>query len=413
MLHVRQHFDAPTEKDVPARIVESFTAFGLTSRLQAGSRVAITAGSRGVTDLVPVLRTIVAEVRAAGGDPLLVPCMGSHGGGAAAGQTEVLAALGVTKDDVGAPVVSSMDVTDVGRSRLGAPVWISRDICQADAIVVVNRVKPHTDFSGPIESGIAKMLVIGMGKHVGAAEAHRLTIRHGYSEVISAGAELILSRLPVLCGVAIIENQYGQTAEVHVVEPDQILEREPALVERSRALLPSLPFERLDCLIVDEMGKEISGSGMDSKVIGRISFCGSPRLERPQITRIFVRDLTPASHGNAIGIGSADFTTKRLLAAVDLEATRINAITSLVPEDAKLPIAFARDIDAVEAAFATSGVLCAEAWRLAWIRNTLALDRLLVSEALTETVEADPSLEIIEGPLPFPVDEDGRLRPRW
>jgi hypothetical protein len=339
--------------------------------------------------------------------------MGSHGGGTATGQTAILGSLGVAESDVGAPVVSSMDVVDIGLSRLGASVWISRDICAADAILVVNRVKPHTDFSGPIESGIAKMLVIGMGKHVGAAAAHRLTVRHGYSEVISAGAELILSRLPVLCAVAIIENQYGQTAELHVLEPDQILAREPGLLERSRALLPRLPFDRLDCLIVDEMGKEISGSGMDSKVIGRISFCGSPRPERPQITRIFVRDLTPASHGNAIGIGSADFTTERLLVAMDLEATRVNAITSLVPEDAKLPIAFARDIDAVAAAFATSGVPCAEAFRLAWIRNTLALDRLLVSEALIESVDADPSLEIIEGPKPFPVGEDGGLRPGW
>jgi hypothetical protein len=413
MVRIGQLFDAPRLDDVPGRLFDLFAGFGLNGRVCDGSRVAVTAGSRGIADLVPILRAVAEAVRAAGGQPFLVPCMGSHGGGTAAGQIEVLEALGVTENSVGAPVVSSMDVVDLGRGPLGAPVWMSRDIASADAIIAVNRVKPHTDFMGPIESGIAKMLVIGMGKHRGAAEAHRLTVRHGYSSVISECADLVLSRLPVLCALAVIENQHDQTAELHLLEPGEILQREPELLARARALMPLLPFERLDCLIVDEIGKEISGAGMDSNVTGRLNFPGGAKPDRPRITRIFVRGLTPASHGNATGIGMADFTTKRLLAAMDWEVTAINAMTAMTPEDARLPIAFANDAEAVEAAYMTSGAASIAEFELAWIRNTLALDQILVSEALLGSVSLTPALEILDGPFPFPIDEHGGLLPRW
>jgi hypothetical protein len=412
-VRIRQHFDASRLNDVPGRVSELFAGFGLKGRISDGSRVAITAGSRGIADLVPILRAVVEAVHSAGGQPFVVPCMCSHGGGTAAGQMEVLEALGVTESSVGATIVSSMDVVDLGRSSLGAPVWMSRDLAAADAIIAINRVKPHTDFTGPIESGIAKMLVIGMGKHRGASEAHRLTIRHGYPAVISECAGLVLSRLPVLCAVAVIENQYEHTAELHLLKPGEILQREPELLARARRLFPLLPFDRLDCLIVDEIGKEISGAGMDSNVTGRLNICGSANPERPRITRIFVRDLTPASHGNATGIGMADFTTKRLLAAMDWEVTAVNATTSMTPEDARLPIAFAHDAAAVEAAYMTSGAASIAEFELAWIRNTLALDQLLVSEALLSTVRLNPALEILDGPFPFPVDEHGGLLPQW
>jgi len=413
MLRIAQRFDAPHLGDVPGRVVALLESFGLRGRLAEGSRVAITAGSRGIADIVPILRTTVGAVRAAGGEPFLVPCMGSHGGGTASGQVEVLTGLGVTESAVGAPIVSSMDVVEVGRSRFGTPVWISSDLVAADAVIVVNRVKPHTDFTGEIESGIAKMLVIGMGKHRGAAEAHRLTVLHGYVGVIREYASLVLPRLPLLCALAIVENQHEETAEVHLIEPHEILEDEPGLLERARALMPMLPFDRLDCLIVDEMGKEISGAGMDSNVIGRCNFCGGAKPERPRITRVFVRDLTPASHGNAIGVGMADFTTDRLLRAVDRAVTDVNAITSMTPEDARLPIAFARDAEAVEAAYATSGAACLAEFELAWIRSTLALDEILVSEALLSIVDAHPALEILDGPFPFPADDQGNLVPGW
>ena len=338
--------------------------------------------------------------------------MGSHGGATAAGQAAILAELGVTQAAVGAPVVSTMEVAEIGTSRFGAPVWASPDFVGADAIVVVNRVKPHTDFTGPIESGIAKMLVIGAGKHRGAVEAHRLFVRHGFPAVIDEYAGVLLSRLPVLFALAVIENQFDQTAELHLLGRDEVLEREPALLHRACELMPSLPFSRLDCLVVDEMGKDVSGAGMDTNVIGRKPAGGGP-VTGPAITRIVVRDLTRASEGNALGVGMADFTTTRLVAAIDAEATRVNALTAMAPEIARVPLAFERDADALGAAYATSGAASPEEFRVAWIRNTLDVEELLVSEALAGEASAHPSLRVLEGPFPFPLDASGGLSPGW
>jgi len=409
MLRVRQTTEVPRLHDVPARLDDALRAFGLGQRLGAGDRVALAVGSRGIRDLCPVLRTLVRAVREAGASPFVVPCMGSHGGATAAGQEAVLAELGVTEAGVGAPVVSSMEAAAIGRSRFGGPVWASPDLLAADAVVVVNRVKPHTDFSGPIESGIAKMLVIGAGKHRGAVEAHRLFVRHGFTAVMEEYARLLLHGLPVLAAVAIVENQADETAELHVLGRDDVLAREPELLRRARELMPALPFARIDCLLVDEMGKDISGSGMDANVIGR-----KPGEARgPVITRIVVRDLTEASEGNALGIGYADFTTTRLLGCIDRDATVVNAVTAMAPDIARAPLAFVRDLDALEAAYATSGAATPEEFRLVWIRNTLEVGELLVSEALSGDVAGRPGLEVLQGPVPLPLDEAGALAPAW
>jgi hypothetical protein len=410
---VRQRFEAPRVDDVAGHLEALLADSGLAGRIGPGDRVALTAGSRGIRDLVPVLRTVATYVRSAGGEPFLVPCMGSHGGATAEGQAEVLASLEVTEETVGAPVVSSMDVLTAGESRFGAPVWVARDLAEADAVVVVNRVKPHTDFRGPVGSGLVKMLVIGAGKHRGAAEAHRIALRHGFPAVLEEYACLALATLPVIGGIAVIENQRDETAELHVLGADDFFTREPELLERARRLTLSLPFDEIDCLVVDEMGKDISGAGLDTNVIGRMNpRCGAA-AERPRITRIVVRDLTAASHGNAIGIGMADFTTTRLLAAVDREATAVNCITSMGPEDARLPIGFERDVEAVEAAYATSGAASTAEFSLVWIHNTLALEELLVSTALLPVVAGDPSLEILGEPFPFPALDGGSLAPGW
>ena len=412
LLRVRQVLEAPRLDDIVTSAAELLAASGLEDRVAEGDRVAIGVGSRGIRDLVPLLATLAGAVRRAGGEPYLVPCMGSHGGATADGQAAVLAELGVTEGSVGAPVVATMDAVEVARSRFGAPVWASPDFLSADAVILVNRIKPHTDFSGPIESGIAKMLVIGAGKHRGAVEAHRLFVRHGFSAVIEEYAKVLLERLPVLFSLAIIENQLDETAEVHLLGRDEVLAREPALLDRARELMPALRLSRLDCLVVDEMGKDVSGSGMDTNVIGRKPL-ESGAAESPEITRIFVRDLTPASEGNAIGVGLADFVTTRLIAAVDPEATRINAVTAMAPDIARLPLAFDQDADALAAAYATSGATSAAEFRMAWIRNTLDVGELLVSEALADEVAADPVLEVLEGPFPFPMDADGRFEPAW
>jgi hypothetical protein len=397
--------------DVAGEVTRGLEQAGLHTLVTHGDRVAITAGSRGIGDLPAVLAATAAAVREAGGDPFIAPCMGSHGGATAEGQRAVLERLGVTAESVGAEVVSSMDVVSVGESAYGVPVWASRDLAEADGVIVVNRVKPHTDFHGEVESGLVKMLVIGAGKHAGALSAHNLTVRHGFPAVLADHGERLLAGLPVLCGIAVVEDQREQTTLLEVLRPDEFFAREPALLERARELLPRLPFAQLDVLVVDRLGKDVSGAGMDTNVIGRVSFWGGgDRPAEPRITRIFVRGLTPATHGNACGIGMADFTTARCAAAIDRAATAVNCITSNCPEDARIPIACMTDREAIAAAVQTAGVKDPGEVRLAWVRDTAHLERIVVSEALLDEVRAGETLRPA-GPLfPLPYDENGDLR---
>ena len=397
--------------DVEAAVAAGFEQAGVHALVTRGDRIAITAGSRGIRDLPAVLRAAVAAVRKAGGDPFIAPCMGSHGGATAEGQRTTLESLGVTEDTVGAPVVSSMDVVSVGASSFGVPVWAARDLAEADGVVVVNRVKPHTDFHGEVESGLVKMLVIGAGKHAGALSAHNLTVRHGFPAVLRDHGELLLQGLPVLCGIALVEDQRERTALLEVLRPDEFFVRERELLARAYELLPRLPFDQLDVLVVDRLGKDVSGTGMDTNVIGRCSFWGGgEKPVRPRITRIFVRGLTAATHGNACGIGMADFTTARCAAEIDRPVTDVNCITSNGPEDARIPIACASDREAIAAALQTAGITDPDEVRLAWIRDTAHLERIAVSEALLDEVRAGAALRPA-GPLfPPPYDEKGDLR---
>jgi hypothetical protein len=407
---VDQLFPETAPVNVEAAVAAGFEQAGVHARVTRGDRVAITAGSRGVRDLPAVLRAAVAAVREAGGDPFIAPCMGSHGGATAKGQLRVLADLGVTEDTVGARVVSSMDVAQVGESSFGGPVWAARDLAEADGVIVVNRVKPHTDFHGEVESGLVKMLVIGAGKHAGALSAHNLTVRHGFPAVLRDHGELLIERLPLLCGVALVEDQRERTALLEVLRPDEFFAREHELLARAYELLPRLPFDQLDVLVVDRLGKDVSGTGMDTNVIGRCSFWGGgEKPTRPRITRIFVRGLTQATHGNACGIGMADFTTARCAAEVDRAATDVNCITSNCPEDARIPIACASDREALAAALQTAGIRDPDEIRLAWIRDTAHLERFAVSQALLGELQAGDTLRLA-GPLfPPPFDASGDL----
>jgi len=410
---IRQRSRAPKLKDVGRELTRKLEGFEPIRNIRQGERVGLTAGSRGIRDKPKVLKVLVNQLKAIGASPFLVPCMGSHGGATAEGQIEVLKSLGITEENIGAPIVSSMEVQEIGRTKLGTPVLVDKHLCQADRIIVVNRIKPHTDFKGDIESGLVKMMVIGMGKHAGALTAHQSTIKHGFPTVLSEVSSVILEKLPITFGVGIVENQYDETALVELFRPEELVEKEKALLKKARKLMPGLPFDQMDILIVDELGKNISGAGMDTNVIGRLSFIGSPKPKKPRITRIFVRDLSEATHGNASGIGMADFTTKRLVDKIDHPATQINCITSMAPEDSRIPIAFKTDREAISAAFETSGVLKTEDLRLVWIKNTLELEYLFGSQALLEEVRANRRLDVLGEPSVLPFGQNGDLVSIW
>ena len=411
MYHVRQIFKAPKVDDIEEALSRELDSIQIRSRMRAGARIAITAGSRGVANIDRILRQVVRLLKEYGADPFLIPAMGSHGGGTAEGQMEVLRSLNITEDSIGAPIVSSMDVVEIGRSSFGFPVLVDKHAAEADGIVVVNRIKPHTDFEGPIESGLMKMMAIGMGKQKGCFEVHKQTVQFGYRQVIPEIGGVILEKLPVLFGVGIVENTYDETALIRAIPRSRFLEEEKKLLAEAKKLMARLPFDELDILIVDEMGKNISGTGMDTNVIGRIMFVGEKEPERPRITRIVVLALTEQSHGNAIGVGLADYTTKRLVEKIDHAVMATNAITAMSPEKGRIPIALETDREAVEAALSTIGAVEPEKARVVHIKNTLQIGELDVSEALLREVEGRKDLVVVDKLGPMSFDGEGNLRP--
>jgi hypothetical protein len=411
---IRQKIEAPRLADVEKEMNALLDRFGLTGKVRPGERIALTAGSRGIRDKAKVLKVIATRLKALRAKPFLVPCMGSHGGATAEGQVKMLRHLGITEEYVGAPIASSMEVKEIGRTKFGTPVLVDANICsQADKIIVVNRIKPHTDFDFEVESGLNKMMIIGMGKHKGALMAHRLTIKHGFSTMLSEIQPIILKALPFFFGVGIIENQYDQTASLHLLEPKDFWEGEKPLLKRAKEIIPRLPFKQIDVLVADEIGKNISGAGLDPNVTGRLFFIGSPPLKEPKITRIFVRDLTPETEGNAIGIGFADYTTKRLVKKIDPVPTAINSITGMGPECGRIPIAFEQDREALQAAFDNSGVLNSTDLRLVWIKNTLEMEYLWASESMLKEAKANPKVEVVSGLRGIPLDASGNMVMEW
>jgi len=364
--------------------------------LPEGASVGITAGSRGIHDMPEVLATIVEELRSRGLEPFVFPAMGSHGGATAEGQAEMLAELGVTEESMGCEIRSSMDVEVVGEDAKGRPVFAAVDALEADAVLLANRVKLHTDFHGDIESGLAKMAVIGVGKQRGANAAHIAALDSSFREVIPERTEILLEAVPIVGGVAVIENAEERTAEVHGVGADELLEREPELLERSAELFPELPVDQLDLLVLDEVGKNVSGTGMDTNVVGRMLLQNEPEFDSPDITRIYVRDLTPETHGNANGIGLADFAHRRVAEKIDTTTTYVNSITGGQPERGRLPVIAPSDYTALLLTYSTAGVSRPEDLRIARIRNTLEPDDLLVSEPVAEELRDREGVEVGE-----------------
>lgn len=409
MYRVRQIFDVPRVDNIEETLGKELDSIQISSLIKEGARIAITAGSRGIANIDRVLRHLVQVLKENSAEPFLIPAMGSHGGGTAEGQLEILESLKITGESIGAPILSSMEVVEIGRTRFGFPVLVDKHAAQADGIVVVNRVQPHTEFEGPIESGLMKMMAVGMGKHKGCIQVHKQTINYTYREVIPEIGRVILEKLPILFGVALVENVYYETALIQAILPSQFAIEEERLLTEAKRLMARLPFDKIDVLIVDEMGKNISGTGMDTNVIGRIMFIGEKEPEKPKITRIVVLGLTEESHGNATGVGLADYTTQRLVDNIDAEVTSINSIASMSPEKGRTPIPMKTDREAVEAALNTIGAVDSEDARVVHIKNTLEIADLHVSETLLEEVKGRENLKLAEelGPLSF--DSGGNL----
>jgi hypothetical protein len=386
MIEMGQSYPPSRTLDFPSLLEQQFTQSGLRESIKPGMRIALGVGSRGITNLKEIVKAALGVLTNAGARPFIVPAMGSHGGATAEGQIEMLAEYGVTSQSMGVPIDASMEVRKIGTAFDGLDVVFSVPAFAADGVVVLNRVKPHTDFRGTLGSGIQKMLVIGFGKQIGANHAHRAAAHLGYEVVLREFARIILEKAPIFCGIALVEDQHHQTAEIEVLRPENIVREEAVLFKKAQSLLARLPFDEVDLLIVDRIGKDISGSGMDTNVIGRditgyVSTLHSESTVTPRVSRIFVRDLTPASNGNGIGIGMADFTTARLVKSLNLQYTYMNALTSLGVLPAKIPIYFDNDREAIQAALASLAAPDPEKLRVVRIADTLNLDRFLVSEA--------------------------------
>ncbi len=408
MYRVRQNLSRHRVADIPSAVHAAMA--GARLPVKRGDTVAVGAGSRGIANIAQVVQAAVDHLKELGATPFVFPAMGSHGGATAEGQLEILEGYGITEASMGCPLRATMEVVQIG-SALGLPVWCDKIAASADWIGVVNRIKPHTDFKGGIESGLFKMMAIGLAKHHGAKQYHRAFVNHGFENVIIAVAREVLAKGRIGFGLGLVENGHDETACIAAFNAGDLEAGERRLLEDARKWMARLPFSSLDVLVVEEMGKDISGAGMDTNVIARTSHPREKFPKDPQILRIVALDLTEASGGNAIGIGNADFTTRRLVEKIDWRKTTINALTSSAPNAAMLPLTFDSDREAVESAVGCIGLTQPEEARVVRIRNTLMLGVIECSEALLPEIRKSPGLEIIGEARPLGFDAASRIIP--
>jgi hypothetical protein len=405
---VRRSKSQPAVADVAAAVEAALAGSLLATRPRQGGRLAITAGSRGIASIAQITRATLRGLCARGFDPFVVSAMGSHGGGTSEGQRDLLAGLGLTEATLGCPIRCEMDTVVLGTNSFGLPIHFDRNAFEADGIVLLNRVKPHTSFTGRFESGLLKMLTVGLGKREGAAQVHKLGLPGLRSLIPEVGA-VLLERTPVVLGLAILENARDETARIVAVEPEDLLAEEPRLLDESRALMARLPFDQMDVLVVGELGKNYSGTGLDPNVIGRQRVETMPDLPRPTITRLAVLDLSVETRGNALGIGLADLTTDRLVRGIDPAPMRINSLTSNFLTRARVPLALPTDRDVIATSLETCWRIEPDEARMVLIPNTLEIASFWASAALAPEIEAHPELSIETDFLPIPFDGDGNL----
>jgi hypothetical protein len=378
-MKIRQSFPSRKIADLSDAVRRELSALDL--RLKPGARIAIGIGSRGIANLAPLAKELIAFLKAKGAQPFVVPAMGSHGGATAEGQAEILAGLGITEAVLGVPIVSSMEVAEIPAPGLSHKLFMGRNAFAADGVVLLNRIKPHTDFHGPYESGLVKMSVVGLGNHEQAKIMHGLGVG-GLRDLIPLAAKQVFATGKILFGLAVVEDAHDDTMRVRAMKPEAILAEEPELLRLAVASMPKLPADRIDILIVDTMGKNLSGTGMDTNIIGRIRVKGAPEPESPQIGAIIVDDLSPESHGNALGVGLADIITRNLFDKIDFKAMYANVVTTTFLERGKTPIVADGLAQAFDIALRTAGGRPFDQLRVIRVGNTLHLEEMHVSPAL-------------------------------
>ncbi|MCX7664498.1 MAG: nickel-dependent lactate racemase [Gemmataceae bacterium] len=408
---VRQIAEQPTVSNVADTVYQAWLNSPVAKRVKPGQRIAIGCGSRGINQIGLIVQQTVRAFQELGTKPFIVAAMGSHGGATPQGQRELLASYRISEKELGVPVVTDMEAQVIGTNSWGEPVWWDKNALAADGVVTVSRIKPHTDYRGPYESGITKMLVIGLGKREGASQHHRWGWK-GLQQMLPESAKVILEKTKFLGGLAILENAQELTAHLQVVDRDELLQVEPQLLKRAFDLMGRLPFDEIDVLVVGEIGKNYSGAGIDPNVVGRLLIEAAPELEtnKPKITRMCALDLSPESHGNGTGVGIADLTTQRLLDRIEQEPFRMNNLTACFLWRSKLPLAFPNDRECIQAALDTCWQPIPEKLKFAIIPNTLEVAELWVSHPLAEWAKTQSTLAVNPTPMAIPFDENGNLK---
>ena len=410
ILRLRQTFESPRVDDVDGEVHAQLARLELGRQVKPNQTVAITAGSRGIADVHVIVPAIVEHFKQLGAQPFVVPAMGSHGGGTAEGQRQVLESYRITESLLGCPIRSGMETVVVCQTAEGFPVHFDKFAYEADHVVVSNRIKPHTRFAGPIESGLMKMMLIGLGKREGATVYHRAIQDYSFERIIRSVVGEVFRKCRILAGLAVVENAYDQTAKIEAIVPEQFENREKELLGLARQWMPRLPFRHADLLVIDRIGKNVSGTGMDTNVVGRKYDDHQARAdEYPKVRGIALRGLTPESHGNAVGLGLAEFCRSQLLRETDFEATRLNAITAGHVAAAMAPLDYETDREMLTAALKPIGLREPADARLLWIPNTLQLAEVECSAAYLEEARSRDDLEILTGLRELPFDHDGNL----
>ncbi|MBI1903466.1 MAG: DUF2088 domain-containing protein [Planctomycetia bacterium] len=407
---VRQKFPRPRVDDVGTETHQELRKLKLAQRIKPGQSVAVTAGSRGVANIHLIIKAVVEHLKELKAKPFIVPAMGSHGGGTAEGQRAIVEGYGITEEFVGCPIRATMETVVVCQTAEGFPVHFDRFAYESDHVVVVGRVKPHTNFVGDIESGLMKMMLIGLGKHAGAKIYHRAINDYSFGQIVRSVAGIVLKKCHIAAGVGIVENGYDETAKIKAVAPEEFEARERELLVLAKEWMPRLPFKRADLLIIDEFGKNISGSGMDTNVVGRKYVDHAPaEHEWPKIKRIMVRSLTEETHGNAAGIGCAEFCSRRVIDEMDLAITKINCLTGGSPVGAMIPVHYDTEREVLDAALGTVGLVPPEQAAIQWIRNTLQVAEVECSAAYLDEARKRDDLEIVNGLHDLEFDGEGNL----